>query len=104
MTHPEWSDPHAAGPYIMRMLSTDNPNSAQHQLDVAYRHGGGWHPFNGFELVKTQKGYYALKYPGDPLMKELSRCYLRDETVVLFQYSWVGVIQPDGTYGIARMD
>ena len=89
--------------YIPQMLSEDNPASAQEQLHKGYLHGGGWNDFNGFTLV-NKDGRYGLQYPGDPVMKERSRTRLRDEVVVLFDYSWIAVIQPNGDYRVARFD
>ncbi len=34
----------------------------------------------------------------------ISRTVLREETIIVFQYSWVAVVQPDGKYRVARMD
>lgn len=88
---------------IPAFLSEHDPRPAVEQLHTNYAHGGGWRKFEGFLLVEENE-HYALSYPGDPLMHEVGRAQLRDETVVVFEYSWVAVIQSDGTYEIARMD
>lgn len=93
-----WTNKHMAG-LLPQMLSEGNPADAVTQLNDAYAHGGGWHDFKGFTLTKR-----GLEYPDDPPMKELARTKLRDEDVVLYEYDWVAVIQPDGSYRIARMD
>lgn len=102
---PEWTVRHGGVNLGMlpMFLNDQNPNKAVDQLDKAYAHGGGWYDFKGFTLIE-QGDYYALSYPGDPPMRELARTKLRDETVVLFEASWVGVIQPDKTLRVARMD
>lgn len=102
----EWTDNrfHIVG-YLPQMLSEDNPASAQEQLHNGYLHGGGWNDFHGFILGKDEKaGKFFLQYPGDPPMRERSRTTLRNETVVLFDSSWVAVIQPDETFRVARFD
>lgn len=97
-----WSNPENAG-LLPLFLSEDDPRPAQEQLHTAYAHGGGFQPFRGFELVRHGAGY-ALQYPGDPLMLEVARAQLRQELIILFNYSWVAVIQPDETFTVARMD
>lgn len=89
--------------FLPMFLNDSNPKDAVTQLNDSYAHGGGWHDFKGFELIK-QGDRYALAYPGDPPMRELARTKLRNELVVLFEASWVAVIQPDETFRVARMD
>ena len=96
--------------FIPQFLDEKDPRSAVEQIDNAYQPGGGWRDFDGFELIEEfnllggdGKSYF-LKYPGDPLMRELSRATLRDETLVFFQSSWFAVIQTDGSYRVARLD
>lgn len=85
--------------YLQFYLSEGDPRSAKEQLDEAYSFAGGWRPFDGFKM--TPKG---LEYPGDPPQLLLAECKLRDETVRLYECSWVAIVQPDGSYEIARMD
>ena len=80
-----------------------DPRPARDQIHDRYAHGGGWHPFEGFQLKKGENGYY-LAYPDDPPMREIARAKLRDEWVVLFEYDWVAIIQEDGTYEVASVD
>ena len=98
-----FANDHFAG-LLPGFLSADDPRPAVEQLDENYAHGGGgWVPFKGFKLV-TRLNKYGLEYEDDPVMAELSRGVLRDETIVLFNGSWVAVIQKDGSYEVARMD
>jgi hypothetical protein len=97
-------DPNVIG-FLGHMLWDNNPRSAQEQLDAAYAHGGGFRPFNGFRLKHWgEEGRAELVYPEDPPMRELSRCKLRDETIIMFDYAWVAVVQPDGSFVVSRMD
>lgn len=82
------------------MLSEASPDGAVAQFDRTYGYGGGWRPFNGFKL----KDDNSLGFPGDPPLKPLASCKLRDETVVFYDGAWVAVIQPDRTYSVCRMD
>lgn len=99
----QWTNEHLAG-LLPSFISEHDSADAVTQLDRNYAHGGGWHDFDGFELVNMDYGQYGLKYPGDPIFVEQARTQLRDETIVLFQGSWVAVIQPDGRFRVSRMD
>lgn len=90
--------------FLPQFLSELDPRGAVEQIDAHYQHGGGWHDFEGFALTGNSEQGYALEYPEDPPMLELSRAQLRDETIVLFQYEWVAVIQSDGAFRVARID
>jgi hypothetical protein len=54
----------------------------------------------GFNMLSDGK----LKYPGDPIMQPLAETKLRDETIRYYEYSWLSITQPDGTYEVARLD
>ena len=83
-------------------FSERDPRSAREQLHENYAHGGGVNPFTGFQLVAGQR--LKLQYPGDPPRHEVSRAQLRDETIVLFEASWVAIIQKDWSYIVTRCD
>lgn len=85
--------------YLPSFLDTDNPLPAKEQFHQAYSHGGGWMRFEGFTMTET-----GIKYPGDPEMVLLAETKLRDETIRFYEASWVAIVQPGGTYEIARMD
>lgn len=86
-----------------QFLSENDPADAVTQLNEGYRHGGGWHDFNGFELVEVD-GIPELHYPDDPPTRAFAFWQLRDEKIVLFEHAWVAVIQPDQNFRVARMD
>lgn len=90
--------------FIPQFLDESDPRSAVEQIDTAYQHGGGWRDFKGFQLAGGGGDPYFLTYPGDPHMRELSRATLRDETLVFFKCSWLAVIQPNGSFRVARLD
>ena len=90
--------------YLPQFLDENDPRPAVEQIHTAYGHSGGWSDFAGFKLVSEENGFYSLSYPDDPPTRELSRATLRDEKVILFQHSWVAVIQPDGSFRVARID
>lgn len=80
-----------------------DPRPAREQINERYAHGGGWNSFSGFELKKDKRGYY-LDYPEDPPMREIARGKLRDETIILFTWNWVAIVQKDGSFDAARID
>lgn len=90
--------------FLPGFLDENDSRPAVEQINTAYSHGGGWMDFKGFELVGGDGKPYSLKYPGDPLTHELSRANLRKEKLVFFEHSWLAVIQPDGSFRVARLD
>lgn len=89
---------------------TDERN-ARAQLHENYAHGGGFFEFHGFTLIdykhnfeRVRGNFKALQYPEDPPMLEIGRGQLREETIILFENSWVAIVQTDGSYVVARCD
>ena len=85
---------------IPHWLDESDMRNARDQLDDHYQHGGGWRPFEGFKLNRDK----SIEYDGDPALKPLAIMKLRDEIVVMYQYGWVMILQPNGTFEICRMD
>lgn len=84
---------------IPMFLLPNDPRSAREQFDERYAHGGGWQPFKGFTMTEA-----GLEYLGDPPVKLLAEGRFRDEIIRIYEYAWVAVVQPDGSYEISRMD
>jgi hypothetical protein len=80
-------------------LSENDPRPAAEQFNEKYAHGGGWQPIPGCTL----KGL-TMRYPGDPPFKAIAMMKLRDEVVLIYEHSLVAILQPDGTFAVARMD
>lgn len=91
-THPE-----VLG-FIPSFLDPDDPRPAAEQFNARYI--AGWHPFEGFTLL----GNGDLKYTGDPPLHPLAMTNLRDEQITFYEYAWVMIMQPDGSWEVARMD
>jgi hypothetical protein len=98
MLHPKMTQEHLG--LLPGFLDESDPRSAREQFNENYAHGGGWNPFEGFKMLDG----YALKYPGDPAHKPLAKAKFRDELILYYQYSWVVVMQPDGSWEVTRMD
>jgi hypothetical protein len=86
--------------YIPDFLNETDSRTAREQFNDNYRHGGGWKPFTKFTLDNHNR----ILYPGDPPLNPWAKITLRDETILVYEGSWVCVIQKDGTYEVARMD
>ncbi len=87
--------------FIPLMLSDSDPRPAREQFDQNYAHGGGWRPMQGWS-IRPHDG--SLKYPGDPAMLPIARAQLHDETIFVYESAWVAIVQPDGSFEVARMD
>lgn len=92
--------------FIPAWLDDENPLSAREQLDAAYRHGGGWHPYEGFKLVKPSNDVrdWRLSYPGDPDYRVLAYTTIREEIILMFPHSWVAIIRAGELYSVARLN
>jgi len=87
--------------FIPSFLDEDDPRPAAQQLDANYQHGGGWRPQKGF-TYNPKTG--ALHYPGDPPFTPIALLVLRKELILIYQYGYVAVVQPDGSFEACRMD
>ncbi len=85
--------------FLPTWLDPADPRGAVDQFDEHYKRYGGWHDVPGWELRADR-----LSYPGDPDRPLIAKMRLRDETVMFFQGAWTAVVQPDGSYRVARLD
>lgn len=92
--------------YLGLMLDDADEDSAAKQFDKHYQHGGGWRPFEGFKMAEDGSIQYGdpSKPDADPPYVPIARAQLRDEKIIMYHHGWVAIVQPDGTYEIARMD
>lgn len=86
--------------FIPTFLTETDPRPATEQLNTNYRHGGGWIPQSKFTMLPNGN----LSYPGDPPLPLLAETHLRDETIRFYDCSYLVVIQPDGSFEVARLD
>jgi len=93
----------------MIILNSDE-RTAEDQLADRYAHGGGYAPFDGFTLSDWGWDAWAdgsmatMIYAGDPPVTEVSRAALRDQTLILFEHSWLAIIEKDGSFTVTRVD
>ena len=91
--------------YIPSFFNEDDPRSASEQINHNYI--GGWRPQKGFTMDPTTK---VLQYgdpkeeDADPPLEVLAVSYLRNEIIALYRYSYLAIIQEDGTFEVCRLD
>jgi hypothetical protein len=66
-----------------------------------YSHGGGWHP-SATKFKLYEKGLYAIDY-GEHF-GQIAEINFRQERIILHDSSYVAIVQPDGSFEVARMD
>ena len=85
--------------YLKFFASEENPAPLNEQIDKAYSHGGGWHPLPEFTMKNN-----CLIYPDDPPLSPLAKAKFRDQTIYVYQYGWVAIVEADGSFEASRMD
>ena len=98
--HPE-ADFMAHVGILASFLDAGDPRPAAEQFNANYGFGG-WMPF-GEGKFKMLEGL-GLQYPGDPVLAPLFATKLGDETIVVYSSSVVAIIQPGGSFEVARLD
>lgn len=86
---------------IPSFLSDEDPRGAVEQIDVAYKCFGGWRDSKGWTLDYAEG---RAKYPGDPPRILIAETHLRDELILFFNGAYIAVMQPDGSFRMARID
>lgn len=99
---PEWLG------FIPMFLNADDPRPAAVQIDEAYAHGGGWRPLDDGKWT-MDPNTHDLAYncgPDDPpeLYRPLATAKLRAERLFFYDCAWVAIVQPDGSFQVARLD
>jgi hypothetical protein len=85
--------------YIPGFIVTEDSAPAWKQINETYI--AGWRPFKGFDLTVESM---RLSYPGDPPMFPLAMAELREEKIFFYPSAWVLILQPDGSFEVARLD
>jgi hypothetical protein len=94
-------EPEGLTGYLPYMFSADDPRPAREQINQRYAHGGGWEPQDGFDLdVDT----LVARYPGDPPFHAIAFAMLQREMIVLFEHEYLAIVQPDGSFEMARVN
>lgn len=90
--------------FIPSFLSDADPRPAKEQFNENYAHGGGWSPWSVEWSLDAKRLPPELRYPGDPVYRAVAETRLRDERIIVFQHAIVAIVQPDGTFEVARLD
>lgn len=83
------------------LLEPESTDPLAEQIDRNYQHGGGWSPFHGFAFDPASQ---TITYPEDEPLAPLVRMTTENETLYLYEMSWVLILQQDGSYEVARID
>lgn len=87
--------------FLPGFLSEDDPHPAREQLDANYQHGGGYRPQPGWKMNPET---LRITYPGDPPLAPIAFTKLREELILFYPLELVAIIQPDGSFVVARMN
>jgi hypothetical protein len=82
------------------MLDGNDPAPAREQLDRGYRDRGGFRALSGWYLGDDD----VLHFPGDRPYRPIASMQLRSELVLVFECSFVAIVQPDRSFEVAGMD
>lgn len=85
--------------YVPAFLLDDDPRPAREQFQERYVYGG-WRPIKGF----TKDAADGLHYPEDPVLPAVAYRMLRQERIVMYPGAVFAIIQPDGSWDVARLD
>lgn len=96
LLHPQMTPRHLG--FIPSFLSEDDPRPAKEQFNENYI--SGWSPLRSFTMGKG----HVLNHPEDPPMRPLARLQFREELILFYEYAWVAVVQPDGSFEVSRLD
>jgi hypothetical protein len=94
--HPQFH-PEMLG-FIPMFLNERDPRPAVEQFNTNYQ--SGWLAQPGFTMAANGN----LLYPGDPPLELLCEAQFRDELIRFYNYEYVAVVQPDGSFEACRMD
>lgn len=88
--------------YIPQFINETDARPVREQLHESYLHGGGWNPFKGFKFHDGD--WPHISYPGDPDFRAIAETTIHGQRLIVFSHDWVGLVQPDGSLEISRMD
>ena len=87
--------------FLPQIIRASDPRPVKEQIITGYAHGGGYNPMDGWRFDPVSK---TLTYPGDPPMPPLFELKVNNELVIYYNYAFVNIVQPDGTFAVIRMD
>lgn len=82
-------------------LAGDDDRKAAVQFNDRCGAHGGWRAVANATVDPETK---AMLYPGDPPCPPMARTQLRDETIYVYRWGFVGIVQADGSNEVSRLD
>lgn len=102
--HPQAHEDHLG--FIPTFFNPESPLSAAEQVQEQYC--GGWNPSSGFELggaAELNKPWtFKLYYPGDPPLVPLWASPFRNQIIVVYEYGYTAIFDPDLGFEVSRLD
>ena len=87
--------------FLPGFLRPRDGRTVKEQLEARYAHGGGWRPIQGFTMRRDR----TLDFPDDEPFEPSAMTVIGDETVIFYAYcELISVIQPDGSFEVARVN
>ena len=81
-------------------LNEDDGRCAREQFNERYAHGGGWRPMRGWAMYEN----FYIQYEDESPLEPWAMMRLHNETILVYDHSWVAIIQPDQAFEVSRMD
>jgi len=85
---------------VPMLLSDNDRRPAWEQFNSHYRQSGGWRPLKGFTMLPNGD----MQYPEGLPTKLLYETKLGEETIRLYDFGLVAIVQRSGEFEVARMD
>jgi hypothetical protein len=98
---------------ISDFIDYEDARPAAEQINENYEHGGGWNHQEGFTLnpdaTRRNLPSYSLQFEAgsidaDPPLVPLWATNLRDELVIVYEYGYTAIFQPDNSFQVSRLD
>lgn len=93
---------------IPHWLDENDARPAAKQLNDHYQHGGGWCPMTGFTMPDRTTGVLVFGSDdgeaADETFRPWAAIMFNREMIFAYDYDIFSVLQPDGSFEVARMD
>jgi hypothetical protein len=89
--------------HIPGFLQESDPRPARDQFN-RYNRGGGNRAWLRIMGAAFDNATLTLTLPGERPMAAISALRFRSELLYLFDGNWVCIVQPSGSYEVAKMD
>ena len=89
---------------IPDFLSEFDARPAAEQINANYQHGGGWRPISGWGYLPLSHSIVYGSNEDHEVYEPVAWTSLRQEYIFLYPSAWMCIVQPDGSFEVARVD